>query len=278
MRVDDSLKAVSVLRAAGFDPILLKGWSTARLYPDAALRPSGDIDLLVPPARRAEAESLFAEADARLWVDLNHLDAVVSAGSAWEEMFATSRIVHCRDMSLRVLGPEHGVFVTCAHIVRHAGGEALRPLWLCDLAAVVESRPKEFDWDLALGASSRERRWVLNLLALAHHFLGMELEGTPVSESFSLPSWLIRTVERQWERAYLTKPNGGEPLGRLWRDPAALYRGLHLRWPDPLQATIRVHAPLNDLPRLPFRLAGFLLLAGNFVSRGGRSLPDRGKS
>lgn len=39
----------SLVRAEGIEPVLVKGWSIARLYPDRALRPYGDIDLCVRP-------------------------------------------------------------------------------------------------------------------------------------------------------------------------------------------------------------------------------------
>ena len=43
------------MRSRGLEPVLFKGWSLARLYPDAAMRPSGDIDLWVSADQLAEA-------------------------------------------------------------------------------------------------------------------------------------------------------------------------------------------------------------------------------
>jgi hypothetical protein len=40
-------RAFALLRAAGVEAILGKGWAVARLYPDLGLRPYGDIDLYV---------------------------------------------------------------------------------------------------------------------------------------------------------------------------------------------------------------------------------------
>ena len=40
---------LSLLRAEGIEPVLVKGWAMSRLYPDRALRPFGDIDLCVRP-------------------------------------------------------------------------------------------------------------------------------------------------------------------------------------------------------------------------------------
>src|SRR5689334_17303364 len=45
-----------VLRSVNIEPILLKGWSVARLYKDPATRPLGDIDLLLRDELSSEAE------------------------------------------------------------------------------------------------------------------------------------------------------------------------------------------------------------------------------
>jgi hypothetical protein len=45
----------ALLRDAGVEPVLVKGWAISRLYPDPGLRPYGDIDLCVPPDQFAKA-------------------------------------------------------------------------------------------------------------------------------------------------------------------------------------------------------------------------------
>src|SRR5258708_25969735 len=56
-------KLFQLMRAAGVDPILLKGWAIARLYPQPALRPYGDFDLFVRPRdSRAASRALEIEA------------------------------------------------------------------------------------------------------------------------------------------------------------------------------------------------------------------------
>src|SRR5260370_21223873 len=42
-------KLFRLMRDAGVESILLKGWAIARLYPQPALRPYGDFDLFVRP-------------------------------------------------------------------------------------------------------------------------------------------------------------------------------------------------------------------------------------
>ena len=46
---------LSLLRDAGIEPVLVKGWAIARLYPDRGLRPYGDIDICVRPDQFAKA-------------------------------------------------------------------------------------------------------------------------------------------------------------------------------------------------------------------------------
>ncbi len=62
-----------VLRSAGVEPILLKGWAIGRLYPEAGLRPTGDIDLCVAPTQHAKAQAVLNSPEyRRFWVDLEH--------------------------------------------------------------------------------------------------------------------------------------------------------------------------------------------------------------
>ena len=39
-----------------------------------------------------------------------------------------------------------------------------------------------------------------------------------------------------------------------FRHPTQLLKALRLRWPNPIQATVGVGGPFNELPRLPFQL------------------------
>src|SRR6185369_11564466 len=54
-------KIFRVLRSGGVDPILIKGWAIARLYPHPALRPYGDVDLLIRPGDYRIALQIMAD-------------------------------------------------------------------------------------------------------------------------------------------------------------------------------------------------------------------------
>src|SRR5262249_10171071 len=42
-------KVIPLLRSAGVEPLLVKGWAVARFYPEAGMRPYVDLDLCVRP-------------------------------------------------------------------------------------------------------------------------------------------------------------------------------------------------------------------------------------
>src|SRR5262249_11103226 len=114
-----------------------------------------------------------------------------------EALYERSQLVALGEVNVHVLGPEDHLRLLCLHMLGHG---AHRPLWLCDVAIVLESRPPDFDWELCLSGDRRRSDWVACALGLAHHLLGAEIAGTPVEErARRLPRWLIPTVLRQWE-------------------------------------------------------------------------------
>src|SRR4029077_10391846 len=70
---EEKIKTVfRLLRESSIDPILVKGWAAANLYPDRALRPYGDIDLCVRPSDYKTAANLLTGPEATgCWVDLH---------------------------------------------------------------------------------------------------------------------------------------------------------------------------------------------------------------
>jgi hypothetical protein len=59
--VDGVRPALQALRAAGIQPILLKGFHTAHAYfPEAGVRPFSDVDVVVRPAEIADAERILS--------------------------------------------------------------------------------------------------------------------------------------------------------------------------------------------------------------------------
>jgi hypothetical protein len=246
----ETRRVFTLLRTSGVEPILIKGWAVARLYPERGLRPYGDIDLCVSPADYARARAtLDAPDDRNCWVDLDHDEVDRLDTRPWEELYSRSVLVRLGDEEVRVPCAEDHLRLLCIHLLKEG---ARRPLWLCDVALAVESRPEGFDWDLCLGESEPQANWVACTVALAGALLGARLEGTPAAGlTDRLPRWLAPSVLGQWGEPF----RGAEPPIR-WqlRRPAGLPRALRNRWPNPLEAMVATMSPLRDSTPLPAQL------------------------
>ena len=264
LREREIKQAFALLRSAGVDSLLIKGWAIARSYPEQALRPYGDLDLCVRPSQYALAEAALGKMkDGECPVDL-HEGVTKLDDRSWDELYARTHLLRLGEVEVRVLSPEDHLRLLCVHLLRHG---AWRPLWLCDIAAAVEFRQHGFDWDRCLGGNSRRADWVACAAGLAHRLLGAKIDDTPVAHRAKhLPRWLTATVLKQWEKPsppiYYSKP-----VGMYLRDPVGLLKGLRSRWPNPIEATIGLNGPLNDLPRLPFQLGSCLSRAAQFLAR-----------
>ena len=137
-------QVVTLLRAAGVEPLLVKGWAIARSYPETGLRPYGDIDLCVRLGDYAIASETLRAAGDRYPVDLHEGTRLLDYHD-WNELFSRSQLVPLDQMSVRVLTPEDHLRILCFHLLRH-GVE--RPLGLCDIAVALESQPVDFDWSM----------------------------------------------------------------------------------------------------------------------------------
>ena len=183
-------------RAAGVEPLLAKGWAVARLYPEPGLRPYGDIDLFVRPEEYATAETALAGfRPRRLLLDLQRGFPDL-ADHPLQEVFAHSQVSECGGVQVRTVGPEDQLRHLCVHLLRHG---AWRPLWLCDVAAAVESADVDFDWDYCLRGRRQRTQAVVCAVGLAHQLLGARIEHTPLADrARRLPRWLVPAVLRQW--------------------------------------------------------------------------------
>jgi hypothetical protein len=243
------LQALTSLRSAGVEPLLAKGWVVARLYPEPGLRPYGDIDLFVTPGQHSTAASAVRNLlDQGCPVDLHVGLSPLDDRDAGETYRRVDR-VSFGGIEVRVLGPEDQLRFLCQHLLEHG---AWRPLWLCDVAAALESRPAGFDWDYFLRRSRQRSRGIMCALALAHHLLEARLDDTPLAgKTDALPGWLVAAVLGRWGIGCRHR----EPLIHHLRRRDGVLESLRRSWPDPITATAEVHGPFNGLPRLPFQIA-----------------------
>lgn len=289
---------VSLLRSEGIEPVLVKGWAIARLYPDSSLRPYGDIDLCVRPDQFAKAEAAlkcleniqghyvdlhngFTKLEGRQPRDLEcgdfsplslrHSEARLATkhyqakpyqsgaesphSKLWDELIERSQLVPLGEEKIRVLSEEDHLRVLCLHLLRSG---AWRPLWLCDVALVLETRAPDFDWDICLSNDRYQADWIACSIGLAHHMLGVDIEDTPVTERANrLPHWLVPAVLRQWNRCRNSHA-AGMALPTLLAgitEPKKIFSELYARWDNPVRATVALRGRFNNWPRLPYQLA-----------------------
>jgi hypothetical protein len=249
---------------AGLEPIVFKGWALSRLYPHRALRPFGDFDLLVQQAEverartvlRALRSSLQERADVDTAATLRrYLPDRIEA-----ELWARSRPEQLGRARFRVLADEDHLRLVALHQLHHGG---YRPLWLCDLAVLVESLSADFDWERCLAGDRRLSEGVRAALGLAAELLGARLPpGTPVARP---PAWLREAVWRGWVRGYDSMPPPLYELHKLGFRGAM--RAMRARWPDPVSATVHLRAPFRRIPRVLVQTAECLRRAFDFVRR-----------
>ena len=259
-------KAFGLLRAAGVEPILVKGWAAARLYPERGLRPHGDIDLCVRPEQFGAAEAALWEALGyeRYQVDLHcGLDGL--GGGDFDAIYARTRLAPLGATDVRVLGREDELRVLCVHMLREG---AWRPLWMCDVAAATEAAVDGFDWDRCLTEDRRRAGWVNCAIRAAHELLGAEISHTPAARLMKpLPRWLVPTILSEWGSGLPSVPERRRAPMAYLRSPAGIWKGLRHRWPNTIEASVRVGAPFNDWPRLPFQLGACVTRTVKFAAR-----------
>ena len=258
--------AFRAARSKGAEPILLKGWAVARLYAEAWLRPAGDLDLLVRPDQRAAAEvALFSPSSIVLSVvDLKHKGFDELTPAEWEMLYERSELAVLEAVPVRVLGAEDQFRFLCEHLWNHS---AYRPVWLCDVAATIESLPAEFDWDLCLRGGDRLTvNRVVSALGVAQTLLGAEVGEMPHElRQRAPPGWLLEEVLKQWEAPCTEHHLPRELMSISLRHPAKLLPALSARWPDPIRAYVGTDTAFDENRRISKQLKFFLSCAAQFV-------------
>lgn len=257
----------ALLEEACVDALLVKGWAAGRAYVEQGLRPTGDIDLYVLPGQyRRAKEALASPEGLRFWVDLHEGFGELCEGRA-EELYERSQVLPLGGARVRVLCAEDELRLLCFHLLRHG---AWRPLWLCDVAAGLESRTGHFEWGRLLGKDRRGANWVLSTLGLAHALLCANVEGTPAEgAAMRLPHWLAPALLARWASPFATEQaprTHHAPMRTYLRRPRGLLKDLRRRWPGPVEATVAARARFDRLPRWPYQLAHCFKRTANFFN------------
>lgn len=260
-------QAVALLRSYGIEPILIKGWSVARLYAERGLRPYGDIDLIVRPEQMPKAEEILKDGGLKFYVDVGHDEFEDLDAQRWDELYDRTQLLSLDETDVRVLCAEDELKLLCVHLLRHG---AWRPLWLCDVGAALEAASTAFDWDYCLGSKRPQVNWITCAVGLAERLLAANIVGFPMLErARRVPAWLVKNVLKQWETPYAWKQapiRYGAPVASYLRNPSGVVKDLINRWPNPIEATVSMEGEFNHLPRLPFQLGNCFSRTAKFVS------------
>jgi hypothetical protein len=286
MKYAGSLRFLSELFAeAGLEPLFFKGAVVGRHYSEAHLRPSGDIDICAPPGRYDELRNLLRRCSNSLLsspgiglsqetgeffvncgpgeglcqVDL-HSSLDRFALPSLEAVFLRSKLINFGETSIRVPAAEDHLRLVAIHALSHG---AWRPVWLCDISAMLEDLPQDFDWDRCLGDDPRIAHWISSTIELAHRLLGACADRVPSSSRVQrLPKWFTRTVLDEWQTPVAERYRGvslGVALAhpQRWLDPRKLVVDITTRWPNGIQATVETNGPFNEGARLPYQILAF---------------------
>lgn len=260
-----------LLRAADVEPLLVKGWAIARLYPEPGTRPYGDIDLCVRPEDYCTARDVLRAAGDRYPVDLHNGTGMLD-DREWDELFARSQLVPLEDVAVRVLSAEDHLRVLCFHLLRH-GVE--RPSGLCDIAIALEARPPNFKWDVCLGKNRTRADWIACTVGLARQLLGAETGDTPFAlRGERQPPWLIDCVLKAWGSPFSAHFTQQNSMGFYLHHPRGFVQALVARWPTPIVGTVGTGGAFNGLPRFPYQLGYLLIRSVRFLKQLTASEPE----
>ncbi len=259
-------RIIQDLQVAGIRSILLKGWSVGRLYPESGLRPSGDIDLWIDPEQRQAAEVIVRDLVLTQALDLDHDQFRRFENRSFADFYASCETAHLGSTPIKVLQREDQTRTLCLHFLKHGGW---RPIWLCDIAVLLESSNSTFSWELCLGRDARRARWIGCTIALARDLLCARIPpGAPRCVTSNPPGWFTRTILREWSNP--SAPNAasfGLLIPELKSRPWRLKSAVHDRWRNPIQATVDCNSAFEALPRWPYQLWDGISRAHRLLSR-----------
>ncbi|PYS75455.1 MAG: hypothetical protein DMF73_00575 [Acidobacteria bacterium] len=247
-------KVFRSLRAAHIEPILIKGWSIARLYPQPGLRPYGDIDLLIRAEQHLPAARIGASDELRdCRIDF-HPGAFELADRSIDDLVSRSQQVQCGDEQVCVLGNEDHFALVAIHLLKHG---AWRPLWLCDLGLLLDAMSSDFDWELCLGKDKRRTNWILSAIGLARVLLNASVNDEEIGARANAPGWLVESVLKNWQTPFAgahAPQRHHAPIKSYFRRPRGVISDLGRRWPDPILSTISANGSFGRRPRRRYQI------------------------
>ncbi len=278
------VRLVQRLNDAGIDFLLVKGWAVARLYPEPGLRPYGDIDIAVSPDQWQDAANLLLHSEGVFGpVDL-HQAIPDLPDRSWPDLWRHRQLVAIGSTSFAIPSPEDQLRHHTLHFLRHG---AWRPLWACDIAALLASNSDDFDWDYCLSGKPRLSQWLLAGIGAVIRLFDVPVSKVIVSKCRQAEfDWLSTTILRQWggHRIGDSHNTDNRPLLSYWRNPAKVISAIADRCPNAIEAAIKAgafpdtHWPTWNLQLLMMLKRGFSLVRRSLPTVGKRCIPVPGLS
>lgn len=266
---------IDAFARVGIEPLILKGAALARLiYPEPALRPMGDVDLLVapedvdrawqallalgfepsqrPPGRAPEKHRVATRKEAGITVSVElHFSLLapergrLDPRAVWSSLVATALPFEIAGRSARTLGPTRLLWHLCRHLRGHADVfTPLRLVWMADVIALADRFAAEIDWS---EVRAREPE-IIRTLGLLDAIIGLTPAARAVAGLGPAPA-LDWTDFTGWPRQSLVEQRAaGRGLGRIVREtlwPSAGWLRLHhgLAVDQPLAIHRLLHHP-----------------------------------
>ena len=212
----------------GIEVIALRGIAFAEsLYPDIALRPISDIDLLIHPEDRARLDILLEELGywridehPHQWtnasividvhVDLVGADRIAARGRAahidMDAVWEASMPVIIAGIQTRMLSWVDTLLTCSLHVIKHSCD---RMMWFADLAALLERRGVT-SWEMV---TARARRFHLSKPVYYALSYAMRTLGVAIPEEVMEA---LRPLHVGWvEHRCMARVLRGEPAGRF---------------------------------------------------------------
>jgi hypothetical protein len=249
-----------ILQAEKREAILIKGFAAAQNYPKPYLRSVGDIDIAVNPEQYQSTLDLLRKqqiGQVDLHDGLRNLDL-----SDWKTLYKNSRPVSCAGTEIRVPASEDHLRVLIVHWLID-GGINKKKLW--DIYYAVENRPLDFDWDYFLnGVGKKRRKWLTCTIGLAHKYLRLNVEDTPIAEEVKdIPEWIIKTVEKEWESTV-----NFSYLHINLTSAKQFFEQLKKRIPpNPIQSTVNMEGEFDNGTRVFYQVGDMAARFGPSVKR-----------
>ncbi|SMB22405.1 protein of unknown function [Sterolibacterium denitrificans] len=249
----DAYQAMHALTAAGVALIVFKGLAIALKYHrDIALRPMGDVDILIRKEDLGKAEGILQDLDwqyryesSRKPHDLHSHDYINKNKSGldlhWHSLYESpvagiddglwqrAETLVWQGLSIQIMGPEDLVLTAMINGMRDT--QYMKFVycgWLFDVAAIVRDSPDfDFDWDLVWDEAGRRglRSKVFAALVLLHQQQPQLLPMATLQGLFASDPELIRQLVLE-NRTSCLNPARRREINALL-DPSPINRLLH---------------------------------------------------